>query len=887
MNETSDDPGKSTTMPVETTMEAENQSVKTTLGNPWKPNDSVHKSVPNNAKSLAEIMAEETADRDAVLIASDYGGSMAKTLAEMQAEQERIFMLLQTQKESIGSNSLAQQPPPASASAPIASNPDLDEEERRMIEMAMAASLQDQSQQPSAEIGKHIMDYKVAAVEYPTGTQSESDRIEPKDLHNSGDDDVALSEEEKAAIQAAIDEANAKEESESLRLALQLQQDEINRIKVLGSSTSTTRSVSMQKQGHVRTLTRQQLEEENRMLHEAVGRNSGQTISGVASQYDYGHPDDLLRPSPGSDFGFRMNAAPGPSFLDSQTISSAWTRRDRNTIVGPNNELRTKHDPYVEGQTNAEFLDLDIDDYGVRAHVGNKAFNSFRQTMKQRSTTKGVASHGTGRAGSDTAGTRGKAMDPNVRLQVDRQINNGLIRSMNGAVKQGKEAVVYHAYGGTNSCSSDTTSQLSNEGFDVAIKVFKRITEFRSRGEYVDGDPRYNHPFRNFTERQQLELWTEKEYRNLIRAHRGGVPVPTPIHHKENIIFMRFMGTDCWPAPQIREINIRKGSSKWLTLYNQVLESMRRLYRDAKLIHGDLSEYNILICPVSQVDNRIASDGESSPKSDDLQIVLIDFGQAVDVRHPQSNDLLLRDATRVREFFHNQETKVLSVDEMLTFITQERPMIDSSSLAATTTRSDCVHTVSFLLDGRAVQKVKLRRYIESCGRYFKNVGGYVVNTPSGEVFGEAWTELSNTFYGKEENTNTQKNISDDEANLGLDGFRTWICGQYEPLVLTNVKPTPIGTAYPALAQVDRYALLEGIDDTFDADQFLHPFQSFTMVRDNKDAASLLEKRKDKYQCLLSILESANENYSLDPNPHMVAPPCFTATTGSWRYESNE
>ena len=79
-------------------------------------------------------------------------------------------MLLQTQKESIGSNSLAQQPPPA----PIASNPDLDEEERRMIEMAMAASLQDQSQQPSAEIGEHIMDYKVAAVEYPTSILTSS-----------------------------------------------------------------------------------------------------------------------------------------------------------------------------------------------------------------------------------------------------------------------------------------------------------------------------------------------------------------------------------------------------------------------------------------------------------------------------------------------------------------------------------------------------------------------------------------------------------------------------------------------------------------------------------------------------------------------------------------
>jgi serine/threonine-protein kinase RIO1 len=394
-----------------------------------------------------------------------------------------------------------------------------------------------------------------------------------------------------------------------------------------------------------------------------------------------------------------------------------WYRRDRNTIVGPDNEVRTKHDTKVQGQTNATFLDLDVvdDDTGRRAHIGNTAFNAFRKTVAdhakggQRSTTKGVATHGTGRAGSDADATKGGAMDQNVRLHISRAINTGLIERCNGAVKQGKEAVVYHADGGKNNVSSTiledgkdgddwdkkaaatTTAIGDNDGFDVAIKVFKRIKEFRGRGEYVDGDPRYaGRPFRSLSDRQQLEVWTEKEFRNLKRAHRSKVPVPNPIYYKENVIFMRFLGENGWPAPQIREIQMRKGSSKWHALYEQVMESVAKLFQEARLVHGDLSEYNILVAPQSQVDHcatsvrhqRCLDDVEekmaaennnenknSSNNNDDLQTVLIDFGQSVEVRHPKAEELLRRDLERVIEFFTKQGvTKTMSIEDAMAFV---------------------------------------------------------------------------------------------------------------------------------------------------------------------------------------------------------------------------
>jgi RIO kinase 1 len=248
-------------------------------------------------------------------------------------------------------------------------------------------------------------------------------------------------------------------------------------------------------------------------------------------------------------------------------------------------------------------------------------------------------------------------MDANVRLQIGRAINHGYIDRCNGAVKEGKEAVVYHADSGNES-----------GGFDVAIKVFKRIQDFKGRGDYVDGDPRYaRENFRRISGREQLELWTEKEYRNLTRATRAGVPVPSPLFHKDNVLFMRFLGADGWPAPQLREIDIRRGSGKWDVLYCQVMDAVRKLYRCAGLVHADLSEWNVLVVPAFLSEN--VSPGVENV-NEDLQAVLIDFGQAVDTRHPDAVILLQHDLDRIKSFFSKQGVKTMGSDEALAYVVE-------------------------------------------------------------------------------------------------------------------------------------------------------------------------------------------------------------------------
>jgi len=80
--------------------------------------------------------------------------------------------------------------------------------------------------------------------------------------------------------------------------------------------------------------------------------------------------------------------------------------------------------------------------------------------------------------------------------------------------------------------------------------------------------------------------------------------------------------------------------------YEVVREYMRRLHT-AGLIHGDLSEYNMII-----------HDGE---------LVIIDLGQAVTIHHPNAGDLLRRDCENVAAFFSRQGVDT-DADELFGFI---------------------------------------------------------------------------------------------------------------------------------------------------------------------------------------------------------------------------
>eukprot|EP00986_Skeletonema_menzelii_P001060 scaffold284_cov133-Skeletonema_menzelii.AAC.21 len=709
-----------------TTAEKDNApaALKQTRSNVWGGAAStaavaVDSNKQSSSATLAEIMAEQESDK-----IKEENNKCTRVKFDVESEEERMMRLaieasLRDQQHS--ENGTAKQQPESalknsnlSFSNNTATDDDMDEDIKMAIALSLAPANVSNDRHALHQDNHNIPDdRKPSAISIDATEVTRDDNMKPSATDEDESEKLAraLHEaeiEEYSSSQAA---QNAAAEAASLALALQLQREEdtrhLNNVTIenanraaelkreamcRGDSVATTgirtvnRDEFQRMQGVKSTkgyggdrIADRRRDEERGMgkllsTHYAVddsGDAGGMYPNNDADSYYY-YANDRLQEDEEDDghyeeeyYGIKMN---------SQSASSSWQRVDKDTFIGPNNEIKSKHDPELKHKSNAMNL---LDGNGTKStELSDRAYNAFRRSeARQSGMKKGVLAQGHGRAENmNAAKTRGGAMDGSVRLQIAAAVNMGLIERCNGVVKEGKEGLVYHAESGRKGMTSReySTQEMDSDGFDVAVKVFKRISEFRNRREYIDGDPRYvKQKFKTNDSREQVVLWTEKEYRNLLRAWRGGISVPKPIYQTNNILFMRFLGDDGWPSPQLREIEIKKGSSRWTTLYCQTLVAIRRLYHCARLIHGDLSEYNILVCPKWQVGKGLClSSSERTRDDNDLQVVLIDFGQAVDIGHLNANQFLRRDISTVTHFFANQGITTLAETSALEFVVE-------------------------------------------------------------------------------------------------------------------------------------------------------------------------------------------------------------------------
>ena len=103
--------------------------------------------------------------------------------------------------------------------------------------------------------------------------------------------------------------------------------------------------------------------------------------------------------------------------------------------------------------------------------------------------------------------------------------------------------------------------------------------------------------------------WAQKEWQNLVRVHRAGLPAPVPLLLKDNVIVMSLLsdvdgegaggrdsvwaGVGCAvPAPQLRHAPLASVAA-WNAAYAQTVAVMYALHNWCHLVHADLSEYNL------------------------------------------------------------------------------------------------------------------------------------------------------------------------------------------------------------------------------------------------------------------------------------------------------
>jgi RIO kinase 1 len=90
-----------------------------------------------------------------------------------------------------------------------------------------------------------------------------------------------------------------------------------------------------------------------------------------------------------------------------------------------------------------------------------------------------------------------------------------------------------------------------------------------------------------------VKQWAEKEVRNLKRIRKSGIRAPEPFVQKNNIILMEFVGEEGLAAPRLKDAEM-DSEDDYTACYLEVLKMMRTLYQECRLVHGDLSEYNML-----------------------------------------------------------------------------------------------------------------------------------------------------------------------------------------------------------------------------------------------------------------------------------------------------
>lgn len=271
-------------------------------------------------------------------------------------------------------------------------------------------------------------------------------------------------------------------------------------------------------------------------------------------------------------------------------------------------DLARRAAPSATGRTSdRETLRVHVEKFDGLVGLANRVTNRLEATRRREDAARVRISDKSDRATSE------QVLDPRTRMILFKLLNRGVISSVNGCISTGKEANVYHA---VRDGSSD----------EFAIKVYKTsILIFRDRDKYVAGEFRFRRGYCKSNPRKMVKTWAEKEMRNLARLFQAGIPCPEPLLLRAHVLLMRFIGADGWPAPQLR--NAELSAAQLSRFYRDSIKYMRALYHDCRLVHADLSEYNMLVY------------------RDTLYV--IDVSQAVEHDHPHALEFLRKDCANV------------------------------------------------------------------------------------------------------------------------------------------------------------------------------------------------------------------------------------------------
>ena len=168
-------------------------------------------------------------------------------------------------------------------------------------------------------------------------------------------------------------------------------------------------------------------------------------------------------------------------------------------------------------------------------------------------------------------------------------IDDGVIDEVIRSLKSGKEATVYLVRSGTQ-------TRCAKVYRDMAQRSFQKRAQYQE-GRKLRGSRQTRAVSKrtNFGRKEQEAAWKNAEVDALYKLVEAGVRVPKPFGYFNDTLIMELV-TDAVgdPAPRLGEVDL---SADVAREYHSVLIQQIVKMLSIGLIHGDLSEFNVLVAP--------------------------------------------------------------------------------------------------------------------------------------------------------------------------------------------------------------------------------------------------------------------------------------------------
>ena len=229
------------------------------------------------------------------------------------------------------------------------------------------------------------------------------------------------------------------------------------------------------------------------------------------------------------------------------------------------------------------------------------------------------------------------------RLQT--LVDEGLIDTVVRQLMSGKEAMVYVVRCGDETRCAKIYKEATQRSFRQAVDYTenRKVKNSRSARAMAKGS--------KFGRQEQEAAWQSAEVDALYRLAAAGVRVPKPYNFFDGVLLMELV-TDVHgdAAPRLNDVSFtpEQAMKHHATLIAEVVRMLC-----AGVVHGDLSEFNILLA-------HTPGPGDTSGVDEP---VIIDLPQAVDAAgNNHAQRMLLRDVGNLRDFFGQFAPALLKTD---------------------------------------------------------------------------------------------------------------------------------------------------------------------------------------------------------------------------------